>query len=318
MSGRDYEQLTLFPGDSPASRFPAPGSAEARRMTVTSGRKCSALCGNSGPVGWLARMLLESSVWRSTRYLLTWKVSATPAGRLLFRLQASAPRTEETGAPLLPTMTAFEAEGGNLISKEFTGTRHAMKLTQAVRMWPTPSASDCGRTAINPHLTRERHNPAYRKEWNSELCQVGCGGSNVPHPQGVGREGDRTGGKQICGTRPETREFERYSHVRHAQSQQLDRAGQSGRPSGLGGFANHGGRAAEPGLGGMADGISCWMDRGMSAPGFWLPEPEGLPRVAKGIPNRVNRLQCLGNAVVPQQFYPIFQAIAELERLLGR
>ena len=154
MSGRDYEQLTLFPGDSPASRFPAPGSAEARRMTVTSGRKCSALCGNSGPVGWLARMLLESSVWRSTRYLLTWKVSATPAGRLLFRLQASAPRTEETGAPLLPTMTAFEAEGGNLISKEFTGTRHAMKLTQAVRMWPTPSASDCGRTAINPHLTR--------------------------------------------------------------------------------------------------------------------------------------------------------------------
>ena len=56
----------------------------------------------------------------------------------------------------------------------------------------------------------------------------------------------------------------------------------------------------------------------MSAPGFWLPEPEGLPRVAKGIPNRVNRLQCLGNAVVPQQFYPIFQAIAELERLLGR
>lgn len=154
MSEQDYEQLTLFPGDSPASRSPEPGSAEARRMTVTSGRKCSALCGNSGPVGWLARMLLESSVWRSTRCLLTWKVSATPARRLLFRLQASAPRTEETGALLLPTMTAFEAEGGNLTGKEFTGTRHAMKLTQEVRMWPTPSASDCGRTAINPHLTR--------------------------------------------------------------------------------------------------------------------------------------------------------------------
>ena len=51
----------------------------------------------------------------------------------------------------------------------------------------------------------------------------------------------------------------------------------------------------------------------MSQPGFWMPEPD-IPRITTRKDNRVNRLKCLGNAVVPQQFYPIFQAIADIER----
>jgi DNA (cytosine-5)-methyltransferase 1 len=31
--------------------------------------------------------------------------------------------------------------------------------------------------------------------------------------------------------------------------------------------------------------------------------------VAYGISDRVDRIKCLGNAVVPQQFYPFFAAI---------
>lgn len=45
----------------------------------------------------------------------------------------------------------------------------------------------------------------------------------------------------------------------------------------------------------------------------WAAEP-GVGRVAYGIPHRVDRLKCLGNAVVPQQAYPIFRAIADVER----
>lgn len=51
----------------------------------------------------------------------------------------------------------------------------------------------------------------------------------------------------------------------------------------------------------------------MSETGHWLPEPD-IPRVAAGVKDRVNRLKCLGNAVVPQQFYPVFRAIAEIEK----
>ena len=46
---------------------------------------------------------------------------------------------------------------------------------------------------------------------------------------------------------------------------------------------------AQPGMGGMADGVSRWLD-----------EPEGIPRVTGKAPDRVNRLKALGNAVVPQ------------------
>ena len=42
----------------------------------------------------------------------------------------------------------------------------------------------------------------------------------------------------------------------------------------------------------------------------WQIEP-GIRRVVDGIPSGLDRLRSLGNAVVPQQAYPIFAAIAE-------
>jgi len=45
---------------------------------------------------------------------------------------------------------------------------------------------------------------------------------------------------------------------------------------------------------------------------WWNIEPN-VGRVANGVPARVDRLKCLGNAVVPQQVCPIFQAIHNIE-----
>ncbi len=180
MNPQDFEQLTLFPVDSRdcASRSAWPGSDGAVRMTVTSGRKCLELSRSCGPLGSLEKMLLESSAWRSTRRYLTWKVSATPARRLLFRLVPSTPRTGETDAPLWPTATGrcgrgasktatrqggpdlqtavamfptptrFDAECGDLKGKEYNGqSRHAMKLIQAAKLYTTPCASDAQGTS---------------------------------------------------------------------------------------------------------------------------------------------------------------------------
>lgn len=50
---------------------------------------------------------------------------------------------------------------------------------------------------------------------------------------------------------------------------------------------------------------------------WWDTEPD-VGRVADGIPNRVDRIKALGNAVVPQQFAPIFRAIAQVQQLFTR
>ena len=69
----------------------------------------------------------------------------------------------------------------------------------------------------------------------------------------------------------------------------------------------------EPGMGGGHDGLPHWMDsvRAGWADGSW---ELGIPRITGKIPDRANRLKCLGNAVVPAQFYPIFKAIFDIEK----
>ena len=74
-----------------------------------------------------------------------------------------------------------------------------------------------------------------------------------------------------------------------------------------GGLAIGGWWQIKCGLGGMADELPAVVD----GRGWWGVEPD-IPRVSKGAKNRTARLRALGNAVVPQQAYPIFAAIGRL------
>ncbi len=84
------------------------------------------------------------------------------------------------------------------------------------------------------------------------------------------------------------------------------------------GFSGCAAGTAQSGLGGVADGLPGRVDGSLDfiIDHYWDVEPD-IPRIAEGVPNRVCRLKALGNAVVPQQFYPIFKAIAEVEKQAG-
>lgn len=71
--------------------------------------------------------------------------------------------------------------------------------------------------------------------------------------------------------------------------------------------------------GDAARGLSCGTETAQPVFGidscnagaeWWQVEPD-VGRVANGVPARVDRLRCLGNAVVPEQAFPIFKAIAD-------
>jgi len=135
-------QLSL-PGASPASLSLSPGSEEARRMTVTSGRKCSESYRKPGPLGSLVRMCLESSTWHSNKCVLTWKPKVMKSGRLLFQLQPSTPRTRGKGSGLLPTATQTDYKGADPARAENrSGKRHAGDdLPTQIGMLRTPDAN---------------------------------------------------------------------------------------------------------------------------------------------------------------------------------
>lgn len=250
MNGQGCEQLTLFPGDSPVNRFPLPGSKGAMEMTVTSGLRCFESYGNYAHLGSLVRMCLASSVWHSTRCLLTWKVRGTKRSRLLFQLAVLMPLTEGTESQLLPTLCA-DGYGS-------TGHRKLMEKLVAKGLMTEEERrgmiqGNGGR--INPEWAE------WLMGYNHQFTKL------IPTPRASDSKGAAL-------NRSWTVQVERERWI---QTQSLRTC-----------------RTHSP-----------WED--------WPDEPS-VGRVADGVPNRVDRIRCLGNAVVPQQFYIFFKLIADIER----
>lgn len=127
----------------------------------------------------------------------------------------------------------------------------------------------------------------------------------VADAKSIGRERNRADRECISRASGEEGTIAGGGVIRHTTEPGLQIRGkkQMGKPGKIKEPERSDRRSAEPGMGGMADGIPHWLDG----------EPAGIPRIVKGLPHRADRIKALGNAVVPQQAYPIFRAIRMIE-----
>nr|DAK87130.1 MAG TPA: hypothetical protein [Caudoviricetes sp.] len=143
MSEQDYEQLTLFPADSPASRFPWQESKKGKGMTVTYGLRCSELSESCACIALSVRMFLESSGLPPGKWSRIWSRQGITSSCSVLKLRLSERGTGERECSLWPTPTAIDPAKERMKSTQQAGnSRHSLDLPRAVRLWPTPRANE--------------------------------------------------------------------------------------------------------------------------------------------------------------------------------
>ena len=200
----------------------------------------------------------------------------------------------------------------------------------ACSLWRTPMASDGIFSERRTESLAQRWENQKKKHLSEQVAYVENHGGgadfsgNLLYTDGVGRGAneaseqractalDQKGrGNKPCGTDSASRgvshsnstgqqehRIQRFSSVQSAQvCSHISYANGIGELQPQGEQQESGKRAC--------DGRILWQ--------WWEAEPD-VGRVADGVSARVDRLRCLGNAVVPQQVYPIFRAIADYEK----
>ena len=159
-----------YPVVIPASLFLKPGSAEAARMTDTSGQKYFPLFKKSDQIGLFVKTFLDTSLWASTRCFLTWQTKPiTQSKHFILELYPSMPHIEECDSGLSQEMwatpntmdhlpqrskEALERQANttrkgrtrpaNLREQVNPETVEAWEKAQAPEMWPTPTTKGYG------------------------------------------------------------------------------------------------------------------------------------------------------------------------------
>ncbi len=358
MSGQACEQLTLFQGASPASRFPLQESEKEKTTTVISGLKCAELSQSCGPLGLLEKTLLASSLWSSRLVSLNWSARRLPLERVRTYEQYLPSGSGIPSPESCKTLSVSDMPSGYLyfrlvVSGQTTGVTES-------QLWATPNTMDSlpsrsygamKRQATNggrknrmrPGNLREQIDPLMQKAyddarvearlWPTPKAQSYKDPSNAPNRKGAPDlqtvvqmmptpvSGDCQG-SHGGGMSSSLRTFTHMFPTPAAQDaknltlppSQADRDTLPGRiiRDGQQGQLNPDWVEWLMGFPPEWTGIDTDAEITPRDPQWWDVEPP-IPRVATGVAHRVGRLKCLGNAVVPAQFYPIFAAIAAVE-----
>jgi hypothetical protein len=149
------------------------------------------------------------------------------------------------------------------------------------------------------------------QEWPESAGRLERGGPDVAYAARECR--DRPVPSRRRGTRPAER-----GDVEHAGGAGREEFNVSriAREEGLPGWGSDANGEYQRGtikrrVGEQINGLPGWLAEPVNA---WECDWDSIPRIVTGEPDRVNKLKALGNAVVPQAFYPVFAAIAEIER----
>ena len=156
MSVQDYEQLTLFPADSHASRFPWQESKKEKGTTVTYGLKCFELSESCARIALSVKTFLESSRLPPGKWSRIWSRQGITSSCSVLKLRLSERGTGEQGCSLLlptpNTMDKMPPKSEEALNREATGARKGRKqpcnlrdwvaVQEGFRMWPTPRARD--------------------------------------------------------------------------------------------------------------------------------------------------------------------------------
>ena len=136
-------QRDLFPTtissvpDIHVSRSQLQDGKKEKKMTVTSGRTSLELLHAKDPLGAFSKTFMVTLPWVSTKCSLTWKVKATPQGRLLFQLVPKTHPIAETDSGLLHTPTAKANQMSPSMKERDKGS-----WGKEPPLWATPNTMD--------------------------------------------------------------------------------------------------------------------------------------------------------------------------------
>ena len=135
-------------GVAHASRSASQAKAKPRMTIGTCGPTCFASPVPDGLLSsWESRLRQRLARIGSTECLLTWKVSATPAGRPLSLLRPSMRPTDGTACGLWPTPTTRDHKdtgnlNGSMVRRDGKNRADTVPRMAFLAMWRTPTTED--------------------------------------------------------------------------------------------------------------------------------------------------------------------------------